>query len=318
MSWEIYVDGFKISAFTHCTSLDKFGGWGDDVTDDHDGSPERLFNRSDLAVYPLSTARYSKHWLSIYLNDTTSQPRTTAYLQILEPRNPFPPATTIFRFRASLADVVIAWRLGSLWCWLNSPCRVVPGKHALDLNEITSAKRTIKFSRLGQAESWLCLTFYQIFTAACNMSSSYLHTSSERASSSRSYGLAVCIRRCRITSICCSKDESWYLETDCKQCSTKDLLFLNSTVFWLFFLVKFIDGNAVMITIRCHSMMRAITCLSWLWRAQIFKRRISMVRLCLLPLTSSPGLQTNYSLSCNTIIPQIPPRIHQFRERWSP
>lgn len=46
--------------------------------------------------------------ISLYLNDTTSHPLVAAYLHILEPRNPFPPATTIFLLAAFVvADAMI-------------------------------------------------------------------------------------------------------------------------------------------------------------------------------------------------------------------
>ena len=49
-----------MSAFCHDTDVDHGGGSGEDVTDDQDGSPDRLI-------------------------DVTSQPLATADLQILEP-----------------------------------------------------------------------------------------------------------------------------------------------------------------------------------------------------------------------------------------
>lgn len=49
-----------MSAFCHDTDDDHGGRWGDDVTLDHTGSPDRLM-------------------------DTTSQPRPTATLQIRDP-----------------------------------------------------------------------------------------------------------------------------------------------------------------------------------------------------------------------------------------
>ena len=83
--------GFSRSAFCHETDLDHGGASGEDVTEAQDGSPER-----DM--------------------DVTSQPRAAAALQMREPgewlangdfvlveerdggipRNPLPPATTIF------------------------------------------------------------------------------------------------------------------------------------------------------------------------------------------------------------------------------
>lgn len=39
---ELYVEGLKMSPFAHVTDLDQGGGSEDEVTADHDGSPERL------------------------------------------------------------------------------------------------------------------------------------------------------------------------------------------------------------------------------------------------------------------------------------
>ena len=55
-----------------------------------------------------------KKWMDLrsYLSETTSHPLATAYLHILEPRKPFPPATTTFflaaRDAALAADVMMA------------------------------------------------------------------------------------------------------------------------------------------------------------------------------------------------------------------
>lgn len=81
----------------HDTSLDHEGALGDELTDDHVGSPERL------AQDQLHSTLMA--WLTD-LRETTSQPRATAYLHILDPRNPFPPATTIFLRAAEAAEDV--------------------------------------------------------------------------------------------------------------------------------------------------------------------------------------------------------------------
>lgn len=68
-----------MSARSQVTLWDQGGGVGEDVTEDQVGSPERLIL-------------------------VTSHPLATADLQILEPKNPFPPHTTnllvadIFRY----------------------------------------------------------------------------------------------------------------------------------------------------------------------------------------------------------------------------
>lgn len=86
--WLLYVAGLRISALTQCTSLDHGGGCGEDVTEDQVGSPERLLIRCKFSRSP--------RLQSAHLNEITSQPLATAYLHILEPRNPFPPAIIIF------------------------------------------------------------------------------------------------------------------------------------------------------------------------------------------------------------------------------
>lgn len=75
----LYVSGFKMFALFQLTFFDHSGAVCSEETEDHLGSPERLM-------------------------EVTSQFRATAALQILLPRNPFPPHTTIFL----LADAVAA------------------------------------------------------------------------------------------------------------------------------------------------------------------------------------------------------------------
>ena len=49
----LYVEGLSISAFSQETLVDHAGGLGDEVTKDHDGSPEREI---DVTFQPLATA----------------------------------------------------------------------------------------------------------------------------------------------------------------------------------------------------------------------------------------------------------------------
>lgn len=78
-----------MSPLAHVTEVDQGGGVEDEVTADHEGSPERLGT-----VQTGVTSRY----FTTYLIDVTSQPLVTADLQMREPRNPFPPATTMLFF----------------------------------------------------------------------------------------------------------------------------------------------------------------------------------------------------------------------------
>jgi len=63
---------------------------------------------------------FGKTWVDLgsYLNETTSHPLATAYLHILEPKKPFPPATTIFflaAFDAALAADAMMALLVQVW-----------------------------------------------------------------------------------------------------------------------------------------------------------------------------------------------------------
>jgi hypothetical protein len=78
-----------MSPLAHVTEVDQGGGVEDEVTADHEGSPERLGT--------LQTGVTSRS-LTTYLIEVTSQPLATADLQMREPRNPFPPATTMLFF----------------------------------------------------------------------------------------------------------------------------------------------------------------------------------------------------------------------------
>jgi len=78
-----------MSPLAHVTEVDQGGGVEDEVTADHEGSPERLeIVQTGVKRRPLTT----------HLTDVTSQPLATADLQMREPRNPFPPATTMLFF----------------------------------------------------------------------------------------------------------------------------------------------------------------------------------------------------------------------------
>lgn len=80
-----------MSPLAQVTDFDQEGGEFSEVTDDHVGSPERL-HTVNIGLQQ----RVEK----LYLMEVTSQPLVTADLQMRDPRNPFPPATTIFLFAA--------------------------------------------------------------------------------------------------------------------------------------------------------------------------------------------------------------------------
>lgn len=84
-----------MSPLAHVTEVDQGGGVDDEVTADHEGSPERL-----QYVLEYSTLLHGRgRGLSgTDLIDVTSQPRATADLQMREPKKPFPPATTMLFF----------------------------------------------------------------------------------------------------------------------------------------------------------------------------------------------------------------------------
>ncbi len=42
LRWEVYVVGLRMSPLAQVTDLDHCGGLGEDVTEDQEGSPERL------------------------------------------------------------------------------------------------------------------------------------------------------------------------------------------------------------------------------------------------------------------------------------
>jgi hypothetical protein len=84
-----------MSPLAHVTEVDHGGGVEDEVTADHEGSPERL-----ETVQTGVKRRIRK----TYLIDVTSQPLATADLQMRDPRNPFPPATTMLFL--TLLDIV--------------------------------------------------------------------------------------------------------------------------------------------------------------------------------------------------------------------
>lgn len=96
-----------MSARSQVTLCAQEGGLEEDVTADHFGSPERLEEGLDEDVD-------KKLWMgrAFYLIDVTSQPLATAYLHILEPRNPLPPHTIIFL--AAVFDMVLQFLLITL------------------------------------------------------------------------------------------------------------------------------------------------------------------------------------------------------------
>ena len=75
------MEGLRISPFCQETDLDHGGGSGEDVTEDHVGSPERL-TWSDLVEDDLTIMLEPP-----YLIDVTSHPRLTADLHIREPED---------------------------------------------------------------------------------------------------------------------------------------------------------------------------------------------------------------------------------------
>ena len=74
-----------------------------EVTEDQLGSPERLGREVLLAFCCLALINVCLH--ETYLIEVTSQFLATAALQILLPRKPFPPHTTIFRLADADAAV---------------------------------------------------------------------------------------------------------------------------------------------------------------------------------------------------------------------
>jgi len=76
-----------MSARSQVTLCAQLGGLGEEVTEDQMGSPDRLKGSGLISMLSFEE-------LEMYLMDVTSQPLTTAYLHILEPRKPFPPHTT--------------------------------------------------------------------------------------------------------------------------------------------------------------------------------------------------------------------------------
>lgn len=76
-----------MSPFAQVTEVDHAGGFAEEETCDHVGSPERL---------SMGQIRCQEYRQYVYLIEVTSQPLATADLQMRDPRNPLPPATTIF------------------------------------------------------------------------------------------------------------------------------------------------------------------------------------------------------------------------------
>ena len=76
-----------MSPLAQVTDLDHCGASAEDVTEDQEGSPERL----ELLVGWLREIRVC--W---YLMEVMSHPLATPALHIRDPRKPLPPATTTF------------------------------------------------------------------------------------------------------------------------------------------------------------------------------------------------------------------------------
>ena len=58
----VYVDGFRMSPFAQVTEVDHDGGLGDEVTEDQDGSPERLRLSGNRVAYSEGVGiRYRGH-----------------------------------------------------------------------------------------------------------------------------------------------------------------------------------------------------------------------------------------------------------------
>ena len=88
-------------ALFQLTFFDQAGAVFSEVTEDQLGSPERL--RREILLALLSPLH---HILGqAYLIEVTSQFLATAALQILLPKKPFPPHTTIFRLADADAAV---------------------------------------------------------------------------------------------------------------------------------------------------------------------------------------------------------------------
>lgn len=85
---------FQLTFFDHSGAVDS------EVTADHLGSPERL--RANSCQDRIRLHRCPKR---AHLIETTSQFLATAALQILLPKKPFPPQTTIFRLADADAAV---------------------------------------------------------------------------------------------------------------------------------------------------------------------------------------------------------------------
>jgi hypothetical protein len=97
-----------MSPLAHVTDVDHGGGVDEEVTADHEGSPERL----ECVTRSIEGASRGV----AYLIDVTSQPRATADLQIRDPKKPFPPATTMFFF--TFLDMMMNWSgIGSPHIW---------------------------------------------------------------------------------------------------------------------------------------------------------------------------------------------------------
>jgi hypothetical protein len=79
-------------ALFQLTLLDHAGAVDSEVTEDQLGSPERLCRCHVSTVFANTLGRPAV----TYLIDVTSQFLATAALQILLPKKPFPPQTTIF------------------------------------------------------------------------------------------------------------------------------------------------------------------------------------------------------------------------------
>lgn len=88
-------------ALFQLTFFDHAGAVFSEVTEDQLGSPERLLEEVLLALISCFQLVFGQ----AYLIEVTSQFLATAALQILLPRKPFPPHTTIFRLADADAAV---------------------------------------------------------------------------------------------------------------------------------------------------------------------------------------------------------------------
>jgi hypothetical protein len=88
-------------ALFQLTFFDHEGAVFSEVTEDQLGSPERLGREVLLALLSLCRLILGQ----AYLIEVTSQFLATAALQILLPKKPFPPHTTIFRLADADAAV---------------------------------------------------------------------------------------------------------------------------------------------------------------------------------------------------------------------